>query len=804
MKKIISLVLSVIMLMSLLATCISAANYDIYELEDYGQMHYYLVPAATAPVSDGVINEGEYGQYGLAEEGMKTILDDYDTRFFRNGACTNLEYFDIYMNYDAQNIYFAARVRDKVTSPWADCLWLVLKIGNDLVQIYMPEDDYTQPPEVTINGSAKGTGHESIVAYEKTTAAGEPTVYELTLKRSAFANVDKILVAAHADDAAGHRLIYGFENLDTLEAAKVPMLENGIYGHTVHFINSLSNLPAGKTAGTPIQDIPDESEIEKPEEKPLDYGPLFNLQSYGQTHYDVEYGAAIVDGTISKGEYSLAEEGMKPSNDSADRRFFANGTSKEIKNIDVYVAQDDEYLYLAARSEDTSHQAWSDSVMFLIGTVIDGKYTQLNIYKPYDVVGTDGRFQQQPTECWIDGSKVDSDEYVAEHFMNVSGDVITYEVAVKRSALGEGVDRHLFAAYLTSANQGSVCFAFNSPAITVEAPPMATSIYGNVINLKASDIDLDALAASVPDDGWMLTEYGQLHLYAGSTAGSAPKIDGKVSDGEYNLAIEDMLVANDENDDRFFLVDRCTDVEGFDLYFSQDERYVYIAAKVKDAKISTHDALRLQIGTTADTNVYNDIAFRYNDGDTYVINTFVEDARSSYTDGTITYEIALKRTALADFTGMENLDKIYFRATISMGDANGFQGELWFGFSVLGSSPLLYKHEAKFARFPHVLFLYGEDEEAPVYQPYEYVKGEEIVKPNTDNKPDNNPDNKQDDKPNDDTGIDTNKPTAGESDNKQSEPAEKDSGCGVSLSAIGVVMLAILGGCAVLVGKKKN
>ena len=107
---------------------------------------------------------------------------------------------------------------------------------------------------------------------------------------------------------------------------------------------------------------------------------------------------------------------------------------------------------------------------------------------------------------------------------------------------------------------------------------------------------------------WKLSEYGQEIIYLGTEADVAPALDGVVSAGEYAVEIKDMKLSDDDNDDRFFVVDNPTDIDSFNVYLSYDYDFIYLAVELHDNKLETGDGMVISLGLN--DNIDEAIAFR--------------------------------------------------------------------------------------------------------------------------------------------------------------------------------------------------
>lgn len=105
--------LGVALLVATLAATSASATLVPYELEDYGQKTFSVYSTKTAPVVDGVVNEGEYGDpvavYNLGDDGAYWSGDE-----FSDAELAELIPSDVtmYMTYDDTYIYVAVTCKD--------------------------------------------------------------------------------------------------------------------------------------------------------------------------------------------------------------------------------------------------------------------------------------------------------------------------------------------------------------------------------------------------------------------------------------------------------------------------------------------------------------------------------------------------------------------------------------------------------------------------------------------------------------------------------------------------------------------
>lgn len=105
--------LGVTLLIAALAATSASAALVPYELEDYGQKTFSVYSTTTAPVVDGVVNAGEYGDpiavYNLGDDGAYWSGDDFSDAELAELIPGNIS---MYMTYDDTYVYIALTCED--------------------------------------------------------------------------------------------------------------------------------------------------------------------------------------------------------------------------------------------------------------------------------------------------------------------------------------------------------------------------------------------------------------------------------------------------------------------------------------------------------------------------------------------------------------------------------------------------------------------------------------------------------------------------------------------------------------------
>lgn len=299
------------------------------------------------------------------------------------------------------------------------------------------------------------------------------------------------------------------------------------------------------------------------------------------------------------------------------------------------------------------------------------------------------------------------------------------------------------------------------------------------------------------DDGYSfndLEEFGQQGWTIEGKTENAPIADGVIDEGEYTLEVKDMDPYNDDADDRFFCIDPAAlDVENFNLYFSYDDDYIYLGAEVTESETLDGEVICFRIYSN-DFDTYDGIEIQYSFGGTP--NTSEAEAFATEQNGdVVTYELIIRRTLLSDYIGADDVDAVKeFFLLICLSDDRDPENhpelwpEMWFGCKMpKGSEGIASAREAAEAegkiwgrgpdhnRFPHVMIL-GD---SPETEPQETTPAET-------------------------TPIET---TPAETTPADTTPVETEpvaeGGCGASVAAIAVVLVAALGTCTSFINKRR-
>ena len=297
-----------------------------------------------------------------------------------------------------------------------------------------------------------------------------------------------------------------------------------------------------------------------------------------------------------------------------------------------------------------------------------------------------------------------------------------------------------------------------------------------------------------------LEECGQVHWIIEGKADVAPTADGVIDDGEYTLEITGMIPSEDDADNRFFCIDpQALDVEEFNLYLSYDDEYLYVGAEVKESEALAGEVIYFYFSCNP-TDLYDGPRISYVFGG--APDTSEAEAFNAAVDGdVVTYEIVIRRTMLIDYMGYDDVDDIKdFAMLIIMGDDRDTANypdlwpEMWFGcviegdYEGLASGSEAAESEGKLwggggdgRRFPHVMTL-GE---AVV------IETEPTETEPTETEPTQ-------------TEPTQTEPTQTEpTETTPTETPAEEGGCGSSIAAVAVALVATLGTCVAFINKRR-
>jgi len=295
---------------------------------------------------------------------------------------------------------------------------------------------------------------------------------------------------------------------------------------------------------------------------------------------------------------------------------------------------------------------------------------------------------------------------------------------------------------------------------------------------------------------WQLGDFGQKSYIINKNTGVVPKLDGVINENEYAFAFEGFSAATNAEDDRFFVVD--FPAEGFvaDLYLDYDGDYIYVGVRITDpaplieGAWNVDDAFSLTFTADKENFMLGDmIKISGKPGAMTAENAY--QFKSVIDGNTITYELTIDKYTILDKYAIDELEMIYFRFVASdvteesVAD-KAFCNEIWFGFTCKDLQDVYPAYDSGPNRYcyPHVLYFEeletdlpeteAPETEAPAGET-EAPAGETEAPAGETNAPE------------------TNAPVAG----------DEKGGCGSSVAAVGVALVAALGTCMVFVSKKR-
>lgn len=315
------------------------------------------------------------------------------------------------------------------------------------------------------------------------------------------------------------------------------------------------------------------------------------------------------------------------------------------------------------------------------------------------------------------------------------------------------------------------------------------------------------MAVSAFASAFELGEYGQQTVSV-PVATTAPFVDGAVTEGEYTWSASTAIADNTASAEGFFVNSNGADsVEGVDLYASYDDNYLYLAAVITDAAAEATDFCYFDVGVGSDMATNNldiympkygidalkgNIEVWLNDARA---DEYVDEAAGSSADGQLCYEISIDRAMLATLAGTDSVDTFFFSFQYYL--ANAATRTIFYGFD---SEELTDVATAtSFPAYSHVMTLAGaadaEDTEAPADDNEGVLDGGADIEVDADT-------DSVDTDPVDTDPVETD-PVDTESEPVDTEaPAAAKSGCGASVAAACVAMIAALGTCVAFVTKK--
>ena len=314
MKKIISIVLCAFMILGVMS--FGAFAEDTAEVDN--SIIDLTTNVATAPVIDGVVNEGEY-TYSHGGELTEDIL---------------------WTAFDPEGILIG--VDTPHTAGYRSAKWS-LAVDNDYLYVAI---------EVNKVGGAVPRA-EFMIMRNKVTHPNDSYAFRNTINADGTVSRDAGAVFTLASNDA-----YAAKDGDNyVYEGRISRSQIGAGNSEIHFMSRVysddgewgSFLLFGLGAESMVLKVtPNEDAVDEPAKE---YS-ILDLADYGQVHWTIEGktdDTPITDGIIDPGEYTLEIKDMKPSNDEADDRFFCiDPQALDVENFNLYMSYDDDYIYIGA------------------------------------------------------------------------------------------------------------------------------------------------------------------------------------------------------------------------------------------------------------------------------------------------------------------------------------------------------------------------------------------------------------------------------------------------------------------------
>jgi len=289
---------------------------------------------------------------------------------------------------------------------------------------------------------------------------------------------------------------------------------------------------------------------------------------------------------------------------------------------------------------------------------------------------------------------------------------------------------------------------------------------------------------------WELEDFGQKSWTLYLNDKDAPVVDGKVNEGEYSLEIADLEAAKNDEDDRFYNIDFPGDIV-VDIYMDYDGDYLYVGIVIDDPDIVAGETLhglddRIGVVIGGDKNdITREAGIEVRLTPESVSATNADEVMVSVEGNIITYEFTIDRYTILDKYGFDELEQVYLTYVISDETTDSLTNdalwnEMWFGFAtgeLIDIYPASNVSATYSRRYPHVVYFVDQpkETEAPV------TEAPETEAPATD-------------------APVTEAPAT---DAPETEAPVAEGGCGASVAAVGVALVAALGTCTVFVSKKR-
>lgn len=521
-----------------------------------------------------------------------------------------------------------------------------------------------------------------------------------------------------------------------------------------------------------------------------------------------EKSIPTIDGYVDEGEYTHSESVSK------ETTIYGSDT---ITATYYHFSYDDEYLYIGGVVEDAStHVNYVNALFAYVGGDITDLDDAWRIYMTKSNGTMVEHWQITDSVCsenyWNPIDSANGEAYKHgmgdkeyEFAQSFDGKVYHYELALNRADWGIDGDSMFIAMEAQSSDHSMDIYGFKSDELISQSSGLSAKAEAKDYGVYMHRIDFTGTGSVVPSKPETdpadstpkeysimdLAEYGQQHWTINGKTENAPIADGVIDDGEYTLEVEGMDPFNEAADGRFFCVDpQALDVQEFNVYFSYDDDYIYIGVKVVETEFLAGENISFFLYPDP-IDMDKNVAIGYVFGG--APDSSDAEAFNAVQDGdTVTYEMAIRKTILADYLGLDEDEEINeFAFLVVLGDdrdtvnAPDLWPEMWFGVNVPNNTPgLASSYEEAIAngmlygraktRFPHVLEL-GEAVET---EPQETTPAE--TEP---------------------TETEPQETTPVETAPVETEPVA-EGGCGASVAAVAVALVSTLGLCVTFASKK--
>lgn len=654
MKKLISIVLVAVMLLSVLP------------LATFAKEDYAGAAATTAPEIDGKVNENEYSWTSGQYDRDATVENEFHI-VAATGANVPL-YAQWWMSYDADYVYVAYKERgDYKTEAWID-LNPALPAASQLSLYFIFNRGDCGGAAMDAEGTIKST-----YVFEYSGEPGNSSRVEAN-------------VADYVIDSAGSWHDDGAKNWNTVEfklsreaLANYAGVENfdqiGIRGFIQSqgeqfYANNNSEYKALGThshRGYHIVNLGEETESE--------------------TDAPAHTANVEVNGVIEDEEYAFTSGELARTQDGGLYSHWIAAATANSKST-YFWDYDADYIYFAYRGEG---DMVSDMWLYLNADIESKEAVRLYLRSDWGTA-------QNPAAVLLTADDVSSaltwgdyvEEYASDNWDTGSLNVNEIELKIKRAALSdEAYDLLALRALNMHENGNAGEFFFGEDPATSVVPYKDFWFYSyagyKIISLggeipepdvdteSESETESETTPAPTPTSYYDLAAYGQKTIKL-ETA-KTPTMDAAIADGEYEFT-HNAVVANDATDDFFFIrnSDKFTGATYAKFYVAADAENVYFASVTDDTDVVDWlEGLFLSV-SAENTSTY--VRFFASDrgaaellgkdpnGKVHGVtqDEYIKGSAHGTANGETFFEVTLSRAALEKAFGTE-LDKLLFAAS---------------------------------------------------------------------------------------------------------------------------------------------